>query len=102
MQFHEQNYALKTFKLLSNANRLKIIDLLAGASSGQLTVNTIAKQISLEVNTVSNHLAKLRDNGIVRAMQDGTRMYYGIKDVRILEFIALAQKLCRGMRKDAA
>jgi DNA-binding transcriptional ArsR family regulator len=92
MNFAQQNYLIKTFKLLSNANRVRIISLLAEKKDG-LLVNQISEMLSLEQNTTSNHLLRLRENGILQAKQNGTNMTYKIKDLRVVEILNLTKKL---------
>jgi DNA-binding transcriptional ArsR family regulator len=92
MNFAQQNFSVKIFKLLSNANRLKIIDLLSKNSDG-MTVNKIAELTELEFNNTSNHLVRLRENGILQAKQSGNEMYYQIKDQRAVEIMNLAKKV---------
>lgn len=92
MNYTQQNFSVKTFKLLSNANRLKILDLISNKKDGAI-VTEIAKNLELEINNVSNHLVRLRENGILRAKQNGNEMIYTIKDTRAIEIINLAKKL---------
>jgi predicted transcriptional regulator len=51
------------FKALADANRLKIIGLLAGKS---YSVEELAALLILKPSTVSHHLARLREAGLVR------------------------------------
>jgi len=60
------------FKALADANRLKIIGLLA---QQQLSVEQIAEMVGLSSSTVSHHLSKLAKIGLVSAKAEG---YYSI------------------------
>jgi predicted transcriptional regulator len=60
------------FKALADSNRLKIIGLLANHSS---TVEQLASQLELSSPTVSHHLARLSEAGLVSARAEG---YYSI------------------------
>ena len=92
MNYQQHNFAVKAFKLLSNANRLKIINLLIQNKDG-LVVNDISLNLKIASNNVSNHLLRLRENGILRAKQNGNFMSYSIRDNRFAEILELAKKL---------
>ena len=63
---------LAFFKALADANRLKIVGLLAGADQ---SVEQLAELLDLSASTVSHHLARLREAGLVSAHAEG---YYSI------------------------
>ena len=56
------------FKALADANRLKIVGLLAGQS---YTVEQLAAMLDLGASTVSHHLGKLAEAGLVSANARG-------------------------------
>jgi DNA-binding transcriptional ArsR family regulator len=60
------------FKALADANRLKIVGLLAQAPH---TVEQLAALLELQPSTVSHHLARLSEAGLVSARADG---YYNV------------------------
>lgn len=60
------------FKVLSDANRLKIIGLLA---QQPYSVEELAALLNLKASTVSHHLSKLSKVGLVSAKADG---YYNV------------------------
>jgi len=66
------NELLSFFKALSDANRLKIVGLLARES---LSVEQIAEMLSLRPSTVSHHLSILGEAGLVSARAES---YYNI------------------------
>jgi DNA-binding transcriptional ArsR family regulator len=92
MNYNQQNYIVKMSKLLANANRVRIIDLVS-QKNGAITVSQISNTLNLEINLVSNQLVKLRENSILKAKQSGTTMLYEIKDERIIEILKLFQKI---------
>jgi hypothetical protein len=63
---------LSMFKALADANRLKIIGLL---SQGDYTVEQLAELIGLRAPTVSHHLARLAEVGLVSARAES---YYNV------------------------
>jgi len=63
---------LAFYKALADANRLKIVGLLAGRS---YSVEELAALLNLRPSTVSHHLAKLAEAGLVTAR---TESYYNV------------------------
>lgn len=64
---------LNLYKALGNESRLKIIAMLA---DGELTVREIAQRLNLREPTVSEHLAMLKNVGLVTARSEGNFRYY--------------------------
>ncbi|MCZ7666065.1 MAG: metalloregulator ArsR/SmtB family transcription factor [Chloroflexi bacterium] len=75
------------FKALSNANRLKIVALLAQES---LSVEEIAEILDLSSSTVSHHLAKLAKVGLVNARPES---YYSVYYLELNALNEMAQRL---------
>ena len=59
---------LAFFKALADANRLRIIGILANQSG---TVERLAEQLGLSEATVSHHLNRLAEIGLVSAKAEG-------------------------------
>ncbi len=80
----------KLFRGFGDPSRLGILDALR---NGPLTVSEIVEAIGLSQPTVSNHLACLRDCGLVVAEQGGRYVTYHLSDDRVGEVLALAESL---------
>jgi len=78
---------LKFFKALADANRLKIIGLLA---QGEYTVEQMAEMLSLRPSTVSHHLSKLSRAGLVSARSES---YYNIYRLEPSVLECMSQRL---------
>jgi ArsR family transcriptional regulator len=65
-------------KALAEANRIRIVSLLAAAPAGDLTVCDLTDALELSQPTVSHHLKVLRGAGIVTCEKRGTWAHYGI------------------------
>ncbi len=76
----EQQVALQFFRALADESRLKIVGLLA---NGERSVDALANSLHLRAPTVSHHLAKLRDAGLVQMRAEGTVHLYRL-DMHIL------------------
>ncbi len=69
------------FKALADANRLKIVGLLANQPQ---TVEQLAAILGLSASTISHHLAKLAESGLVSANAEGYYSVYHLNQ-KILE-----------------
>jgi biotin operon repressor len=78
---------LTFFKALADANRLKIVGLLAREA---LSVEQIAAMLNLHASTVSHHLGQLAQAGLVSARAEG---YYSVYQLETKALEALAQRL---------
>lgn len=64
---------VRFFKALADESRLKILGLLA---SGERSVDELASLLALRPPTVSHHLSRLRDLGLVNMRPAGNTHYY--------------------------
>jgi hypothetical protein len=71
----EIDRVLEFFKLLSDESRLRLVGLLANRDA---TVDELAAALDLRPPTVSHHLGRLRDHGLVRATAEGTSRRYSL------------------------
>lgn len=62
-------------KVLGNATRLELLDLLA---QGPRSVEELAEAAEVRVGTCSAHLQTLREAGLVEPRRDGKRIYYSL------------------------
>jgi DNA-binding transcriptional ArsR family regulator len=65
-------------KLLANENRLLILCRLAAA--GEASVGTLCDAIDLSQSALSQHLAKMRQDGLLATRRDAQTIYYRIAD----------------------
>lgn len=68
-------------RIFTHAVRLKIIDMLGRE---ELSVSAITRSVGINRTAVSQHLAVLRDRGVVRTRRKGTTIYYQMADHRIV------------------
>jgi len=69
-------------KFMANAKRIEILFLLGGH---EMCVEDIASAMSLRVPNVSQHLAIMREKGVVEVRREGNKMYYSIANPKTLE-----------------
>ena len=86
----------KIFRGFSDPSRLSILDVLR---NGALTVGEIVESTGLTQSNVSNHLACLRDCGLVVAEQQGRFVSYELSDHRVGQLLTLADELLADVAK---
>jgi ArsR family transcriptional regulator len=77
-------------KVFTNPRRLEIIDLLR---ENERTVNELVKLMNLPQSSVSQHLAVMREKGILEAKRHGSSVTYRISDERILKACDLMREV---------
>ena len=88
-------------KTLANPKRLQILDILK--AGGETTVNALARELGIPKANTSQHLAVLRQAGVVRSRRDGTSIHYSLRSVRIGEACALTRQiLLEGLEEQMA
>jgi predicted transcriptional regulator len=81
---------LEFFKAMADANRLRILGLLA---QEDLTVEQLSEMLHLRPSTVSHHLSKLAEVGLVSAKASS---YYNIYQLENNELEKMAKRLLSG------
>lgn len=78
-------------KALANPRRLLVLCKLAEV--GAASVNTLAAAISLSQSALSQHLAVMRDEGLIAFDRDGQTLNYRIADPRIVALLDTLYRL---------
>jgi ArsR family transcriptional regulator, virulence genes transcriptional regulator len=78
-------------RALANERRLMILCRLV--ECGEVTVNTLAEAIGLSQSALSQHLAKMRAEGLVTFRRESQTLWYRIADPRVEELFATLHKL---------
>jgi DNA-binding transcriptional ArsR family regulator len=77
-------------KALADPKRLCVLQSLADC---ELSVRELSEQVGCHVPNMSQHLAVLRNSGLVLTRREGNAIYYRIADPRILEACRLLQSI---------
>jgi DNA-binding transcriptional ArsR family regulator len=78
------------FRVLGHPVRIRILELL---SDGERTVGDLQTELSLDSSGTSQHLAALRQRGVLESRRAGTSVYYGIRDPRVSQVLAVAKQI---------
>jgi DNA-binding transcriptional ArsR family regulator len=81
-------------KAMGNGRRLMVLCKLV--EHGELTVTDLAREVALSQSALSQHLAKMRDEGLVAFRREGQTLWYRIADPRTEALLAtLYQLYCK-------
>ncbi|MGE0223555.1 MAG: ArsR/SmtB family transcription factor [Acetobacteraceae bacterium] len=83
--------AARMLRLLANENRLLLLCHLAG--EGEMTVSAIAQAIGLSQPALSQHLARLREDGLVATRKESQAVFYRIADPKALRLLEVLREL---------
>ena len=87
--------AARALKAIAHPLRLKILCVL---SDGELCVQDIVEAVGTSQSNVSQHLAILRDKGILNSRKEANRVFYRGADERMLQLITLMRDIMCGER----
>lgn len=82
--------ASRSLKAMSHPLRLKILCTLGDQ---EVSVQGIVENVGTSQSNISQHLAILRDKGILASRKDANRVYYRVGDARTLRLISMMQEV---------
>ena len=82
--------ASAAMQAIAHPVRLKIL-CLVGAQ--ELSVLEIVEAVGTSQSNISQHLAVLRDHGILAPRKDANKVFYRIVDARVLKLISLTREI---------
>ena len=88
--------ASRAMKAMSHPLRLKILCVLGDR---EVSVQDIVESVGTSQSNISQHLAILRDKGVLRTRKDANRVYYRVGDPRTLKLISLMRDVFCGFAK---
>lgn len=88
---HKAGAAAQLLKLLANEKRLMILCRLALAR--ELPVNELGGAVGLSQSALSQHLAKMREDGLLATRREAQTVYYRIADPKARRMLALLKGL---------
>ena len=77
--------------VLANDRRLLILCKLV--EMGEATVGTLADEVGLSPSALSQHLARIREEGIVAFRRDAQTLWYRIADPKVEALLATLHRL---------
>jgi DNA-binding transcriptional ArsR family regulator len=86
--------AARALKAISHPLRLKI---LCVVGDEEVCVQDIVDAVGTSQSNISQHLAILRDKGVLNTRKDANRVYYRVADPRTLQLIVLMREVFCGV-----
>jgi ArsR family transcriptional regulator len=85
--------AARTLKLLANERRLLI---LCKLGAGEESAGALTETAGLSQSALSQHLAKMREEGLVATRRDGQTVYYRIADPKVARLLGAMKTIFCG------
>ncbi len=82
------------FAAMGNDARLRIMRLLLSAHPDGMIVGDIQSELGIPNSTLSHHLEKLRNEGLVRVRRDGTFLWYSANSDSLQEVLTFLYAEC--------
>lgn len=82
--------ASRSLKAMSHPLRLKILCTLG---EREISVQDIVENVGTSQSNISQHLAILRDKGILASRKESNRVYYRVGDARTLQLIGMMREV---------
>lgn len=83
--------AAALLRALANEQRLLILCHLSAA--GELSVSALGERMALSQSSLSQHLARLREDGVVNFRREAQTLFYHIADEKAARILALLHQL---------
>lgn len=84
------NRASRSLKAMSHPLRLKILCTLG---DNEVSVQDIVEAVGTSQSNISQHLAILRDKGILASRKEANKVFYRVGDTRTLRLIGMMQEV---------
>jgi ArsR family transcriptional regulator len=82
--------ASAAMQAMAHPLRLKILCLIGNQ---ELSVLEVVEAVGTTQSNVSQHLAILRDHGILQSRKEANKVFYSVADARIIRMIALTREI---------
>ncbi len=80
-----------TLKAIGNARRLMLLCKLV--EYGEMTVGDLARDVGLSQSACSQHLSRMRDEGLVTYRRESQTLWYAIADARVETLLSVLYEL---------
>jgi len=82
--------AARSLRAMGHPLRLKILCVLGDQ---EISVQDIVDTVGTSQSNISQHLAILREKGVLKTRRDANRVYYRVGDVRVLQLIRMMHEV---------
>jgi DNA-binding transcriptional ArsR family regulator len=85
-----QMFKAQFFRALAHPTRIRILEILL---RGGRTVQDLQEELALDQPIVSQHLAVLRNQGVVSAQKEGVSVRYALRDPLVRDLLDVARRI---------
>ena len=82
------------FSAMGTGPRLRIMRLLLSAHPDGIVVSDIGNELSIAASTLSHHLEKLKNEGLVNVRREGTYLWYSANAEALQELLGFLYAEC--------
>ena len=86
-----RQFKASIFRALAHPTRLQILEALR---DGELPVSLILAKVERDQANISQHLATLRQRGLVVARKEGNQVFYSVRDRQLFQVLDLMRRFC--------
>ena len=79
--------------LKAMGNRARLMVLCKLVECGELSVGALAREVGLSQSALSQHLSRMREEGLVAFRRDGQTLFYRVADARCEALLATLHRL---------
>lgn len=90
--------AARAMKAIAHPLRLKILCVLGDTET---SVQDIVDAVGTSQSNISQHLAILREKGILRSRKEANRVFYSVSDQRTLQLVVMMREVFCGTSPDS-
>lgn len=80
--------AARLLKVIAHPVKLEILQLLGDSEAKDVSTLCECIGAECEISMMSHHLAKMKDNGILKSEKRGKQVFYSIADTSILKLLS--------------
>jgi len=84
--------AARLLKVIAHPVKLEILQILGGNEAMDVTSLCECIGAGCEISMMSHHLAKMKDNGILKSEKRGKQVFYSVADKSILKLLDCLNK----------
>lgn len=84
-----RQYKASIFQALAHPTRIQILEVLR---DGELSVRAILSKVERDQANISQHLATLRQRGLVVNRKEGNQVFYSVRDPLLFQVLELMRR----------
>lgn len=90
---HTARYA-DMFAAMGTSSRLRIVRLLLSSHPDGMVVGDLISELAIPASTLSHHLDKLKNEGLVRVRREGTYLWYSANEDALRDLLNFLYAEC--------